>query len=183
MDIFSECRIFAKPTKENIDDLCHKAAHISLLRYPSSMQAVVDGMGAFWKKVTEDMLVSLYSSTVPTAEGVIGALYVTENNVQDSKITTYLHRYIRACSDNELQAFLRFISGSTVLVPGDKIKVNYVHQSGDYIFPSVKTCFRILNLPGCYTSFAHFRQNLQKYIGDEKLWAIEDNSVLTLDGL
>ena len=67
LDILSEAQIYAQPTKENIVELCIKAAKIILVRLPLfSLKAIVNGMGEFWKKTTVNMFRSIYECSVPT---------------------------------------------------------------------------------------------------------------------
>ena len=174
-DILSESRIYAEPTKQNIMTLLQRAAEMTLIRMPFlAMQSLVNGMGKFWKQTTPQMFDAIFSWTKPNAEKVIKSLEVTETCQQDAKVTTFLHRYIRSCSDEELETFVRFITGTTCLSPDDIIKVQYINHSHDYIYPKAETCFKILNLSRNYNSFAQFRENLQKCMSNEKLWSIHD---------
>ena len=176
MDILMDSRIYTKPTKDNIYELCIRAAEMILIRYPSSsVKALVDGMGAFWKSVSCHMFMSLYKVTTPNADTVIAALNVEELCAQDGKLTTYLHRYIRACSEKGIETFLRFVTGSASLVPGDVIKVQFITQSHSILCPRSQTCFKILTLPRNYTSFQHMQNTLDKFFQNEDWWTIQDD--------
>lgn len=62
IDILSESKIFMTPTKENINDLCIKAATMTLIPYLSSY-ILIKGIGHFWNGVTYDMFNSIYICT------------------------------------------------------------------------------------------------------------------------
>jgi len=174
-DILSESRVYANPTKANIMELCARAAEVTLVRLPFvGMQSLVNGMGGFWKKITPDMFDALFSAIKPTPEKVIDSLDVNEICSQDGKITTFLHRYIRSCSQSELETLIRFITGTTCLPPNTVIKVQFISTTHAYLYPQSSTCFKILNLPKNYSSFAQFRENFRAYLSDESLWIIHD---------
>ena len=83
----------------------------------------------FWKKVTCAGLDSLFVSIVSTSEKVIEAIIAEETCVKDSKITTWLHRYLRACKNDELMSFLRFVTGASTLPLNTIIKLQFIDQS------------------------------------------------------
>ena len=176
IDILSESRVFANPSKDNVYDLCKKAAHTTLVKLPfCSMKCLVGGMGSFWTHTTEDMLNTIFSEMIATPEKVISALQCVEMCHQDATITTFLHRFIRSASRNELDAFLRFSTGCTSLIPGEIIKVTYFNQTHSYLAPTVATCFKIINIPRGYSSFAQFRENILLYLSNNHSWSIDDN--------
>lgn len=176
IDIFSEHGIYTVPSQSNIMQLCNQAANISLIRLPFfAFQTIVKGMGAFWKNVTKEMLLAVYSCTTPDAEKIIACLQVEEENATDQKLTTWLHRYIRASSDSKIISLVRFITGSSSLLPDDVIKVNFVNQQVNHLRPTAATCFKILNLPRQFSSLTQMRQSIDFFISNEELWNVHDN--------
>ena len=45
-------------------------------------------------------------------------------------------RYIRACTQEEIMLFMRYVSGSTTLVPRERIKVIFINQPLDHLRPT-----------------------------------------------
>ena len=176
MDILCEYFIFANPTKENVMSLIAQAANVALIRLPWFYHAkpyqrygVCSGQNyhLIWFE-------SLYASIQPTPENVIKAIHPDESNAQDQRITTWLHRYIRYCSVEQLRRFLRFVTGSSCITPNLAIQVQYCNQPQSYLRPLVKTCFKILFLPRQYSSFTQLRENLNFNVGHLENWAVHD---------
>ena len=175
IDILSENKIFVYPTVENIDCLLLQAAEITLLRVTYySFQILVQGMGDLWKEIIEEIIDFIYNSATPDSSRTIAALDVVEQQACDQKLCTWLHRYIRACTQEEIMLFMRYVSGSTTLVPGERIKVIFINQLLDHFRPTSQTCFKILHIPRGYQIFTHLKSNLTKYISSQDLWVIQD---------
>ena len=69
---------------------------------------------------------------------------------------------------------MRYVSGSTTLVPGEQIKVIFINQPLDHLQLTSQTCFKILHIPRGYQTFTHLKSNLTKYISSQDLCAIQD---------
>ena len=182
IDIFSEARVYDQPTRENIYQLCIKAARISLIKFPSySMNEIVTGMGTFWHNVTAKMMGSIRAMTNATPARIMNALNIVENTQADQKVTTWLHRFIRSAEKDTLHQLIRFITGSSNLIPDDIIKVEYIDQHKEYVRPIAETCFKILRLPRQYESFSHLYENILYYLSNEDLWVVSDAPIIGLD--
>ena len=127
-DILSDAGIAARPTKDNIEGLLMKAAKTTLIKNRCfGMQKLVKGLRSFWNHVTIDSFDAVFSRTIPTSDGVIESFSSLENTKQEGKIT-WLHRYVRCCSQEELVRFVRFVTGSSLFIPNTVIKVEFVDQ-------------------------------------------------------
>ena len=178
IDIFSEFGILNLPTVENLPELIKKAAKMALIKQPCfNLQALVQGMGKFWNSVTGDMLQSLYVTTIPTAKKIVECVESNEKGPQDQKVTTWLHRYIRSCTSDQLVKFVRFVSGSPSLTPNSKIRIEFVNQAVTSLYPTSKACFKILYIPRQYCSFYQLKDNLDIYINqsNSSYWSMHDN--------
>ena len=69
---------------------------------------------------------------------------------------------------------MRYVSGSTTLVPRERIKVIFINQPLDHLRPTSQTCFKILHTLRDYQSFTHLKSNLTKYMSNQDLWTIQD---------
>ena len=182
IDILSEAKIYEQPTKDNIYNLCIKASKILIIKMPSfSIKEILTGMGTFWNKVDSGMLDSVKSITDPTPDRIVNAMNVIEESQTDQKVTTWLHRFIRSSTKNMLFQLVRFVTGSSNLIPGDIIRVEYIDQSPDYVRPIAETCFMILRLPRQYVSFSHLNENMSYYLNSEDLWVVSDAPILSVE--
>ena len=164
-DIWTDLSVTRKPSKDNITDLIYQAGKEALIRKPHfSLQSVARGMGQFWLKTGPVMLDAIYSNLTPTPAKLIQCLDYNETTAHEGKLITWLCRFIRCCTDEELKRFLRLVTGSEVLSPKARIKVIFVDLSRDYIRPQSKTCFRILYFARQYTSFTDVQGNFLKYM-------------------
>ena len=175
IDIFTEYSIFTRPTSQNVRSIVIKAANIALIRQPCfAMQLLVQGMGSFWNKTNVNQMDSLYQLTTPTADDIISILDPEEVCKKDQQVTTWLHRYVRSSNPDELLHFVRFITGSEMMIPGSKIKIEFVDQSEEHLHPITKTCFKILIVPRQFKSFFELRDNLNFYV-NQGSWEVHDD--------
>lgn len=174
-DIFSELHLFQKPTMENIEKLLVKAGKMALLRNTCfAFQNLVMEMGTFWRKLSKSHLLSIFNATRPNAEKIIDSLDCSERNRQEGRIIIWLHRYIRSCTQTEMERFLRFITGSTSISPATMIKVEFNDQTIENLRPRSQTCFQIFIIPRQYFSFTQMKTNLDFFIGNASNWALHD---------
>ncbi|XP_066913460.1 uncharacterized protein [Clytia hemisphaerica] len=174
INILSEARCFQKPTSENIFRLCREAANRLLIKQPFfAFKTMVESMGLFWKKLTPEMFDNCLLSTKPCAKTIIKTLDPNEHCALDGKITTHLHRFIESVSEDELALFVRFTTGTSSLVEGEKLKVNFVEAT--YFAPKSSTCFKILTLPRMVMSFMRFRQEFLSVLNNKLSWRLHDD--------
>ena len=175
IDILSEYKIFVNPCKENIEKLCFTAANVALIRLPCfAFFGIVNGMGNFWKEVSKEMFLSIYSCIIPSNQAVLDCFQPNEVQQVDQKIFTWLCRFIRSCNQSELCSFVRYITGSSNLWPGEVIRVEFIDQPSAHLRPMSQTCFKILQLPRQYVTFTQLSTNISRYINNDEFWAIHD---------
>lgn len=94
-----------------------------------SMKSLVTGMGTFWGKISKEILLdALYQTSAPSPENAINSLVYEENTSQEGKVITWLHRFIRSCSKEQLIKFIRFVTGAPIFTLNMKTKVNFIDQ-------------------------------------------------------
>ena len=174
IDILSESSVYDLPTRKNLDEIVVKAAKTSLIKKPAwSFQAIIEGMGSFWKNVTPEMIDSLYEISLPTSQKILDSLDEDENSPQDGRISTWLRRYIRSSNQQKLKCFMRFISGSEVLLPNSVIKVVFENQPNDHLRPRTQTCFKILILGRQYSNFYKFEKKIYFYLMNNNVYTMK----------
>lgn len=74
IDIFSEYRIFNKPTTENISLLCKRAAHVALIQHPCYQLQVLGKEMYFFKSLGPLAFDAIYTMYIPNPSTVIGSI-------------------------------------------------------------------------------------------------------------
>ena len=74
-------------------------------------------------------------------------------NFQFFKVSRWLIRYLKSKDDKLLCRFLRFCTGSDVVLPDRRIKVQMVYMSSSVMWPKAQTCFNILTFPGLWRTW------------------------------
>lgn len=173
----AEYNIFTNPTEGNINQLMLKAGKNALLRNPCfAFQSLVKGMNEnpIWRRFSEPHITAWFALNQPSPEKLIKCLLVTEENKQEGKVVTWLHRYIRGCSKNQLHKLVRFITGAVSITPTVIIKVTFVDQMVTSLLPGSKTCIKILYVPRQYFSFTNLISNFDFYFDSKSTWSVHD---------
>ena len=125
----------------------------------------------FWRNFSLDELHSLYLSLSATAEKVLNIIdEPVESNSNQARVFNYLQQYIGNMRNDEVRRFLRFTTGSSVLI-AERIGVIFNAQSGLSRHPIAHTCACILELPSTYASYLEFEQEFNSILmNDEHTW-------------
>ena len=142
---------------------------------------LIEGMGSFWQKISSEMIDSLYQSLHIDKDTLIDCTHANETCAMDQNITTWLHRFIRSCSPEDLLLFLRFTTGSACFIPHMYIKLDFVNQPQSHMHPLAKTCFKILLLPRQYSSFSELQTNLNFFLRKCDQWQVHDEDFILDD--
>ena len=92
----------------------------------------------------------------------------------EEKAFDYLNRYIDESDKQILETFLRFCSGSTIIIPEIKNLVTSNNMSEIEARPVSKTCMKMLTIPRSMSSFHAFKTKLDFYLHHTELWCLED---------
>lgn len=100
----------------------------------------------------------LYESLKPTNKKVLNLLSPPTSPLTNSERESYcfLQRFVRGLSDEMLQNFLRFTTGSN-LICIDKIRLIFTTTHGLGRRPVGHTCGATLEVPTTYSNYAEFR--------------------------
>ena len=71
---------------------------------------------------------------------------INEIQIKDQKITTCFHWYNRSRDEKTVLYFLRFVTGSSAVIPNERIKFSYMAKLAEHVHPVSPTFFRALNL-------------------------------------
>ena len=128
----------------------------------------------FWRKFSIDELHSMYMYMSATPEKVLNIIEEPiESNPCEMRVFSYLQQYIGNMRNDEVRRFLRFTTGSSVLI-AERITVAFNGATGLTRHPIGHTCPCLLELPTTYTSYPEFEQEFNNVLtGLELNWEMQ----------
>ncbi|KAL2076434.1 hypothetical protein ACEWY4_027962 [Coilia grayii] len=170
MDVLQayECRKMVNA--HTLPQVLEEIAHKELIQKP---RYVVD----CWKEVTRgkisiDKLLAHYEALKPTPRRVQGLLEFEEvTTSKRCEVENHLRRYLRELDDDHLGKFLRFTTGSDLIICS-KIKVIFTKMSYLSGRPIGHTCGCVLELPESYDNFPQFRSEFNKVL-ESNIWVMD----------
>ena len=128
----------------------------------------------FWRKFSIDELHSMYMYMSATPEKVLNIIEEPiESNPCEMRVFNYLQQYIGNMRNDEVRRFLRFTTGSSVLI-AERITVAFNGATGFTRHPIGHTCPCLLELPTTYTSYPEFEQEFNNVLtGLELNWEMQ----------
>ena len=119
----------------------------------------------FWHSYSVKEFYSLYLSLDATPEKVLMNLEEpTLDNESQARVFTYLQQFIGNMKNDELRRFLRFVTGTSVLLSGG-ISVSFNGSSG---YPMGRTCSCLLELSSKYISYLDFEREMHAILSDDE---------------
>lgn len=166
------------PTKKNIHRLIRNVARHHFLGKTLGMiytmhSGVPKTHGPFWKKLSVEKLFDLYKVMNGTALSVLQLIEEPEfDNQAESKVFNFLTTFIGNCKPNELRSFLRFVTGSAVII--DKaITIEFNSISGLARRPISHTCSCMLELSTSYGSYLEFEKEFLNILSTETAFVMD----------
>jgi len=151
------------PTASNISGIVHELAHKELVQEP---KFIID----CWKdvlqpspfgKVTSTELRDLYNEAIPTSKKVIQRLRINPTSVTQNETANHIKRYLREADRSTLEAFLRFCTGSDLLVHSNReITIEFTEMSEFELRPIGRTFSQTLLLGEHYSNYPEFRAEM-----------------------
>lgn len=176
LDIFCEYGRVAFPNPSNIEQIVSQIAHTELVtKQFACIHKLKEGMGSFWNGVSAEEIKAIYSCCSPTFTNISSCLYFQTSTPQEDKVSRWLVRYLKNQTRKILSRFMRFCTGSELVIPHKRIKVLMESMPDLGMRPKSKTCFGILTMPKNHQSYAHFSENLDFYMHNPNLWDLNDN--------
>lgn len=164
------------PTPSNLPQLLQQIAKYELCIKPTAAVAAIHAgipsiHSAFWNNLTVRDVQSLYKSLTVTASRVLDILQFPEpSNPAEERILGYLSNMIGNMNEAQLQNFLRFVTGSSVVL-GKDIHIQFNGLSGLARRPIAHTCDCVLELPVAYNNLQDFFSEWLAVLSDtENCW-------------
>ena len=161
------------PTKENIRALCSEIAIKELLQDTKFIIEV-------WKPVLSPLLpelgdlLELYDNMIPNNRRVVKLLSLPNaSSLGQADTMTYLKRFLKEMDQEMLRNFIRFCTGSDLLLNHvKKIVVDFVHMEGLSRRPIAHTCGCVLKLSDNFENYAEFRSEFNSVLRSG-VWVME----------
>ena len=175
LEVLEDYAIRQMPSQDNIHTIILQVAKNELIVKPyMCLVNIRKGMASFWDDVTTEEVKALYQLSQPTPQRIISSLVCTPSDAKEVIILRWLNRYLKASSESILSHFLRFCTGTDVVVPDREISVRMETMPPTAMRPMAQTCFGILRIPKNYESFSQMRANLDLYFTDTSVWDMKD---------
>ena len=151
--------------------LCDIAKYEQQIKPMAAICAMNSGIPScenpFWESFSIDELYSLYLSLSATPAKVL-SIFVEplQENSNQARVFEYLQQFIGNMRMDEIRRFLRFTTGSSVLIT-EKIVVTFNALSEISRRPIAHTCSCVLELPSTYQSFLDFEQEFAAVLADD----------------
>lgn len=162
------------PTANNCTEIINQLAHKAIVQEPNF---VIDTWNSVFRKhvsnsLSKEKLDSLYKNLEPTPRKVIGVLeFPNDMNTAESTVSKHLQRFIKDLDKQKLSDFLRFVTGSNLLVR-EKISVRFVELQGLARRPVAHTCGCVLELPRAYANYPDFKTEFLSVL-ESSVWVMD----------
>ena len=139
-----------------------------LAAYSAIREGIPEREKPFWLSYSVDELHALYVSLSATPEMVLAVINeLDEADICQARVFGYLQQYIGNMRNEEVRRFLRFTTGSSVLI-ANHISVTFNNLSGLARRPIAHTCGCVIELPSTYMSFLDFEQEFTAILADDE---------------
>lgn len=175
IDIFSRFGCRDLPTPQNIVHLIRSIAkHEFLVKPLGALYALHSGIPevhkGFWSQFTVESLYDIYLGLNATPSAVLAKIEEPEQtNLARSRVFGFLTHLIGNMKPVELRRFLRFVTGSSVLL-STPIKNNL---SGAIRRPIAHTCSFTLELSTTYATLLKFEEEIVNVLSQDESWAMD----------
>ena len=178
INILSRLGCTEVPSPSNIKQLVLRVARHQFLGKPlGALYALNSGVPipyhSFWELFSIDTLFRLYKVLNATTSAVLGLIEDPgDMNSAEDRVFGFLLSFVGNMKQNELRLFLRFVTGSSVLL-AKKISICFNNLSGLARRPISHTCDCALELPVSYATYPEFEMEFTKVLTSEVSWAMD----------
>ena len=166
------------PNPGYLEELPVQCARCVFLTMPASVLALMHGgiphlHLPFWKSYSIDELHALLTSLTVSAQKIQDLLEEPQFATPEQEtVWMYLSRLIGMLSYSELRGFLRFVTGSTLIIVLTII-VTFNRLSGLQRHPLSHTCTATLELLTLYTTATEFCSEFRSILQSESGWTMD----------
>ena len=153
LDILSLYKCKSKPTAENIRLLIVDLSHLIMIQQPKYISAAfVEVFNQLKKPLFKDVdsIECVYKEKTPSCRKLVKLLQFQENITEKQhEVKSFLIKYLKSLTIDNLKRFLVFVSGSDNLPDGlDAVFVEQIYRA-----PCARVCVNQLELSDNYTCY------------------------------
>lgn len=166
------------PTPSNLSKLLFSIANHEFKIKPFAVLSLMntgipDGHRPFWDSVRVDELYALCSSLSASPQRVLEKIQEPIfKNTNERRVFNYLLQYVGEMKVEEVKKFLRYVTGSTVLIK-ENLTISFNALSGLARRPIAHTCSYILELSHTYPTYVEFEQEFSSILNNQYCWPID----------
>ena len=112
---------------------------------------------------TVESLICFFSQLIPTTSKVVSTIDCQPSNDGERDALKFLKRYIKGLDSSMLATFLRFVTGSDLML-FHSWEINFTQLDGCARRPVAHTCTNTLELPSTYQSFPELREEFNQIL-------------------
>lgn len=161
------------PNKENIRQIINEVAHQELIQRPEYVancwREVISPLRAYF--ITPESLDQFYERLVPNTSKVVNSLQAECKSDAERECLKYLKKYIRGLEHSKLTKFLKFVTGSELMI-FDRIEVTFNQLEKAGRRPVAHTCNFLLEVPATYQSYPEMREEFNSILSANS-WEID----------
>ncbi|XP_076095026.1 uncharacterized protein LOC143065375 [Mytilus galloprovincialis] len=162
-------------TKESITRILLEIAHKEMVQECNFItDAWAKILSQLGQSLSYENLTEIYSKMEPSNRKVTKMLHFSDNlSNLEREVMNHLQRYVRELDKVLLKKFLRFCTGSDLILDGkDTITVEFVVLDGFGRRPIAHTCGRVLRIPRNYENFTIFRSEFNNIL-NTSVWVMD----------
>ena len=178
IEIFSNLGCTAIPSPSNIKQHIINIAKYQFILKPlgtiyTLRSRVPEVYQEFWKQVELDSCFSLYQALNASPSRVLQLIdEPVLMNASESRVYYYLVTFVRNMKPRELRLFLRFVTGSSVMLK-NHIMIHFNSLSGLARRPISHTCNCTLELSISYATYPEFEKEFLMIFQNELSWSMD----------
>ena len=154
LELLSSYKCFKLPSKDNIKVLLMELAHQEIIQKPRYVaqcwSPIISALKSDPPFCSVKSIKELFLDLSPNAKKVIKALHPGVKSESEKQSFEFLKQFIKSLDRSSLKGFLKFVTGSDVLLKDQKISVAFYVVDGSERRPIAHTCGPLLELPCTY---------------------------------
>ena len=174
LELLSSYKCFKLPNKDNIKVLLMELAHQEIIQKPRYVaqcwSPIIMSLKSDPHFCSVNSIKELFLDLNPNAKKVIKALQPKANSESEKQSFEFLKQFIKSLDRSSLKGFLKFVTGSDVLLKDQKISVAFYVVDGLARRPIAHTCGPLLEVPCTYQSYNELAEEFNSIMREKEGW-------------
>lgn len=174
LEFLSSYKSFKLPNKDNLKVLLMELAHQEIIQKPRYVaqcwSPIIISLKSDLHFCCVKSIKELFLDLSPNAKKVIKALQPKANNESKKESFDFQRQFIKSLDRSSLKGFLKFVTGSDVLLKDQKISVAFYVVDGLARRPIAHTCGPLLEVPCTYQSYNELAEEFTNIMREKEEW-------------